>query len=63
MVEEAGRVDISFNAVGIPNAEILGVPLVDLDVERFSLPITSSVRSYFLTAAWRPGGWSRTGRE
>jgi len=50
VAEEAGRVDISFNAVGIPNAGILGVPLVDLDVERFFLPITSSVRSYFLTA-------------
>ena len=50
VVEEAGRVDISFNAVGIPNAGILGIPLVDLDVERFFVPITSSVRSYFLTA-------------
>jgi NAD(P)-dependent dehydrogenase (short-subunit alcohol dehydrogenase family) len=50
VVEEAGRVDISFNAVGIPNAGILGIPLVDLDAERFFLPITSSVRSYFLTA-------------
>jgi NAD(P)-dependent dehydrogenase (short-subunit alcohol dehydrogenase family) len=50
VIEEAGRVDISFNAVGIPNAGILGVPLVDLDVEQFFLPITSSTRSYFLTA-------------
>ena len=50
VVEEAGRVDISFNAVGIPNAGILGIPLVDLDVERFFVPITGSVRSYFLTA-------------
>ena len=41
VVEEAGRVDISFNAVGIPNAGILGTPLVDLDVERFFVPITS----------------------
>jgi NAD(P)-dependent dehydrogenase (short-subunit alcohol dehydrogenase family) len=50
VIDEAGRVDISFNAVGVPNAGILGVPLVDLDVERFFLPIASSVRSYFLTA-------------
>ena len=49
-VEEAGRVDISFNAVGIPNAGILGIPLVDLDVEPFFVPIISAVRSYFLTA-------------
>jgi NAD(P)-dependent dehydrogenase (short-subunit alcohol dehydrogenase family) len=50
VIDEAGRVDISFNAVGIPNAGILGVPLVDLDVEGFFRPITSSIRSYFLTA-------------
>jgi NAD(P)-dependent dehydrogenase (short-subunit alcohol dehydrogenase family) len=50
VIDQAGRVDISFNAVGIPNAKILGVPLVDLDVEQFSLPITSATRSYFLTA-------------
>ena len=41
VVDTAGRVDISFNAVGIPNAQILGVPLVELDVEQFSLPITA----------------------
>jgi NAD(P)-dependent dehydrogenase (short-subunit alcohol dehydrogenase family) len=46
----AGRLDISFNAVGIPDAEILGVPLVELELERFSLPITAYTRSYFLTA-------------
>jgi NAD(P)-dependent dehydrogenase (short-subunit alcohol dehydrogenase family) len=49
-VEKAGRVDISFNAVGIPNAAILGVPLVELDAERFALPITTHAVSYFLTA-------------
>src|SRR5262245_43842919 len=26
VIEKAGRIDISFNAVGIPNARILGVP-------------------------------------
>src|SRR5258708_19639468 len=31
VIDEAGRVDISFNAVGIPNAKILGMPLVELD--------------------------------
>jgi NAD(P)-dependent dehydrogenase (short-subunit alcohol dehydrogenase family) len=50
VIDKAGRVDISFNAVGIPNAEIVGVPLADLDVERFSLAITAYTRSYFLTA-------------
>jgi NAD(P)-dependent dehydrogenase (short-subunit alcohol dehydrogenase family) len=50
VIDKAGRVDISFNAVGIPDTQILGVPLVELDVERFSLAITAYTRSYFLTA-------------
>jgi NAD(P)-dependent dehydrogenase (short-subunit alcohol dehydrogenase family) len=50
MIEKARRVDISFNAVGIPNRNILGVPLADLDLEQFSLPITAYTTSYFLTA-------------
>jgi NAD(P)-dependent dehydrogenase (short-subunit alcohol dehydrogenase family) len=50
VIDKAGRVDISFNAVGIPNTKILGVPLVELDVEQFSLPITAYTTSYFLTA-------------
>ena len=50
VIDKAGRVDISFNAVGVPNAKILGVPLIELDVEQFSLPITAYTRSYFLTA-------------
>ena len=50
VIDEAGRVDISFNAVGIPNTRIVGVPLVELGVEQFSLPITTYASSYFLTA-------------
>jgi NAD(P)-dependent dehydrogenase (short-subunit alcohol dehydrogenase family) len=50
MIENAGRVDISLNAVGIPDSEILGVPLAELDVGQFSLPITTYATSYFLTA-------------
>lgn len=50
VIDEAGRVDISFNAVGIPDLEILGVPLVELELEQFSLPLTSYTTSYFLTA-------------
>ncbi len=50
VIEKAGRVDISFNAVGIPDTNILGVPLVELDVEQFSQPTTTYTRSYFLTA-------------
>ena len=50
VTERAGRVDISFNAVGIPEPLILGVPLVDLDTEKSSLPITAYTTSYFMTA-------------
>ena len=50
VIDKAGRVDISFNAVGSPDPNILGVPIVELDVEQFSLPITTYATSYFLTA-------------
>jgi len=50
VVDRAGHLDISFNAVGIPDTQLLGVPLVELDLEQFSLPITAYTRSYFLTA-------------
>jgi len=50
VIEEAGRVDIAFNAVGIPGAKFLGVPLVELGVEQFLQPITTYARSYFMIA-------------
>ena len=50
VIDRAGRVDISFNAVGIPDTDIVGVPLVELELEQFSLPITAYTTSYFLTA-------------
>ena len=50
VIDTSGRLDISFNAVGIPNTKILGLPLVDLDVEQFLLPIAIYAKSYFMTA-------------
>jgi NAD(P)-dependent dehydrogenase (short-subunit alcohol dehydrogenase family) len=50
VIDQAGRVDISFNAAGFSNARALGVPLVELDLEQFSLPISDYTTSYFLTA-------------
>lgn len=50
VIDKAGRVDISFNAVGIPDDKILGVPLAEMDAKLFSLPITTYTMSYFLTA-------------
>ena len=50
VIDKAGRVDISFNAVGIPNTTLQGVPLVDLEFDQFSLPISTYTKAYFLTA-------------
>jgi len=50
VIDQADRVDISFNAIGIPDKEVVGVPLVDIDIKQFFLPITSYATSYFLTA-------------
>jgi NAD(P)-dependent dehydrogenase (short-subunit alcohol dehydrogenase family) len=50
VTDRGGRLDISFNAIGIPDTKIVGVPLVELDLEQFSLPITTYATSYFLTA-------------
>jgi NAD(P)-dependent dehydrogenase (short-subunit alcohol dehydrogenase family) len=50
VIDEVGRIDISFNAVGIRNTKLQGVALSDLDVEQFLLPIATYTRSYFLTS-------------
>ena len=50
VVEKAGGINISFNAIGIPQQGIQGIPLTELSVERFSLPITTYTRAHFITA-------------
>jgi NAD(P)-dependent dehydrogenase (short-subunit alcohol dehydrogenase family) len=50
VTDQAGRVDISFNAVGFPDEQMLGVPLLEIDAEKFSQPVTAYATSYFLTA-------------
>jgi NAD(P)-dependent dehydrogenase (short-subunit alcohol dehydrogenase family) len=50
VIDKAGRIDISLNAIGIPDTKILGVPLVDLPVDQFALPIAAYTTAYFLTA-------------
>ena len=49
VISKAGRLDFSFNAIAIPDAKLLGVPLVDLNAELFDLP-GGYLKSYFLTA-------------
>jgi 3-oxoacyl-[acyl-carrier protein] reductase len=48
VVRQAGKVDISFNAVGEPIVQ--GVPLVDLSLGDFIGPITFTMQTRFLTA-------------
>jgi NAD(P)-dependent dehydrogenase (short-subunit alcohol dehydrogenase family) len=49
-VETTGQVDISFNAIGIPQPGIQGIPLAELPLESFMQPIVAYTRSHFLTA-------------
>ena len=48
--EKTGRIDISFNAIGIPLQGIEGTPLVELPTERFLLPVSTYTKSQFITA-------------
>jgi len=50
VVTKAGRINISFNAVGNSPVKYLGGSLVDMELKQFSMPITSYTTSYFLTA-------------
>jgi len=47
--KEAGSIDVSFNAIGIPQQGIQGIPLAELSLESFALPITIYTRAQFLT--------------
>ena len=47
---KCGRVDISFNAIGIPQAGIQGVPLTALPLESFERPLATYARAHFLSA-------------
>jgi NAD(P)-dependent dehydrogenase (short-subunit alcohol dehydrogenase family) len=49
VITKAGSIDISFNAVGFPNAAI-GVLLTDIEAAQFSKTVTDYATSYFLTA-------------
>jgi NAD(P)-dependent dehydrogenase (short-subunit alcohol dehydrogenase family) len=50
VIAEAGRVDISFNAIGLPQKGIQGIPLTELSLAQFSLPIATYTQAHFLTA-------------
>jgi NAD(P)-dependent dehydrogenase (short-subunit alcohol dehydrogenase family) len=50
VIKKAGKVDISFNAIGMPMKSIQGTPLTELSLESFSLPITTYSQSHFITS-------------
>jgi NAD(P)-dependent dehydrogenase (short-subunit alcohol dehydrogenase family) len=50
VIERAGRIDVSFNAIGLSDKGFLGSSLVEIDADQFSRPIADYTRSYFLTA-------------
>ncbi len=49
-VRKVGKIDISFNAIGIRYKGFQDIPLTELSVESFSLPITTYTQSHFVTA-------------
>jgi NAD(P)-dependent dehydrogenase (short-subunit alcohol dehydrogenase family) len=50
VAQKAGRIDVSFNAIGIPQQNIQGTSLVELSPDNFSLPIWTYTTAQFLTA-------------
>jgi DNA-directed RNA polymerase specialized sigma24 family protein len=48
LTQKAGRIDVSFNAIGIPQRNVQGTPLVELSPEDFSLPIQTYTTAQFL---------------
>ena len=50
IVVKYGRVDITFNAIGISQKGIQGISLTELKVESFLQPITTYAKSHFITA-------------
>ena len=50
VIKKAAKIDISFNAIGLPMKGIQGTPLTELSLESFSLPITTYSQSHFITS-------------
>lgn len=48
VVEEAGAIDVSFNAIS--HGDVHGQPLLEMPYEDFARPVLTAVRSLFLTA-------------
>ena len=48
VVEQSGRIDITFNLIDV--RDVQGTPLVDMSWSDFEQPVTTALRSTFLTA-------------
>ena len=51
VADKAGKIDISFNAIGIPQTGVQGIPLVELSPDGFTDPVTIYTKANFVTAA------------
>ena len=51
VIRKNGGIDVSFNAIGLtPQQGIQGIPLTELSVDSFFLPIATYTRAHFVTA-------------
>jgi NAD(P)-dependent dehydrogenase (short-subunit alcohol dehydrogenase family) len=50
LIDKEGKVDISFNTIGIPQKGIQGIALTDLSLESFFLPIRIYTQAHFITS-------------
>jgi len=50
VVAERGRLDISFNAIGIAQDGLQGIPLTEISIDAFMLPIATYAQAHFVTA-------------
>ena len=48
VAEKAGHIDVSFNLISV--GDVQGTPLAEMSLEDFERPVTTAVRSQFLTA-------------
>jgi NAD(P)-dependent dehydrogenase (short-subunit alcohol dehydrogenase family) len=48
VIQTAGSIDISFNAIGLNPVQ--NIPLIEMDAEDFVRPVSIAMRSHFLTA-------------
>lgn len=50
LIQKVGKIDISFNAIGLPRTGIPRASLIELSAETFSLPIITYTQSHFITS-------------